>query len=95
MKGLVIRKSHLFKEGGIVNPESLGLILNKLRVDSGMRQQDVAEIMGVDQYRISEIERDYIGKTPRLVTLYKFLDAIGYELVIQKKSKQKKSGNAD
>lgn len=91
MKGLVIRKEHLFKEGGIVNAESLGYILNKLRVETGLRQQDVAETMGVDQYRISEIERDYIGKTPRLVTLFKFLDAIGYQLVIQKKPKEKES----
>ena len=75
----------MFKEGGIVNQETLGFILNKLRIESGMRQEDVANTIGIDQYRISEIERDYKGKTPRVVTLVDFLDAIGYEFVIQKK----------
>lgn len=95
MKGIVIRKEHVFKEGGVVNNESIGLILNRLRVESGMRQQDVAEKLGVDQYRISEIERDYVGKTPRVITLVNFLDAIGYELVIQKKKKQKENQSGD
>lgn len=94
-QGIVIRKEHVFKEGGIVNNESIGLILNKLRIESGMRQQDIAEKLGIDQYRISEIERDYIGKTPRVITLVNFLDAIGYELVIQKKGKEKKRKSGD
>lgn len=94
-QGIVIREEHLYKEGGVANAESIGLILNKLRVESGMRQLDVAAMIGVDQYRISEMERDYHRKTPRLITMVKFLNAIGYDLVIQKKEKPKKAKGGD
>lgn len=66
------------------NEETLGFILNKLRVDAGYQQKELAEKLGAQQYRISKMETDQ--RPPRLETIMHFLDVVGWEIVIRRKN---------
>ena len=91
-KEIILKKKHFSNDqaGG----ETIGYILNLLRVGSGKTQKDVAEGMKCDQYRISEIERDYENKKPKVSTLLDFLNCIGFELVIRKKKANRNNEQA-
>lgn len=49
--------------------------LVKSRVESGMSQADVAEVMGVSQQRVSQLER--YDSDPKLSTLRRYANAVG------------------
>lgn len=91
-KEIVLTES-MFDKAGTQDPGgSIGLILNDLRVDSGLYQKDVGDkATKGHQWRISEIETGY--KIPGVKTLIRFLGAIGYVLVIRKAPRKKRSNN--
>jgi predicted XRE-type DNA-binding protein len=61
----------------------LSIQLKKARMERKMTQDDVAEIMHTKKPAISRLEAsDDIKNFPSLLTLVKFVSAIGYELKI-------------
>jgi transcriptional regulator with XRE-family HTH domain len=53
-------------------------VLVELRKTQGLRQKDVAQLMGIGQPAVSELES---GNTaPKLETVQRYADALGYDL---------------
>ena len=67
--------------------DSLGAILQKKRMDAALSQEEVAKMAGKVQPYIAQMESlVYKGmKLPTLRPLVAYLDAIGHQLVIEKK----------
>ena len=58
---------------------TVGKIIREKRIESGLSQDKLADIIGVSQSHIAAIERGAI-KTPRRETLIKFQEALGFDL---------------
>lgn len=56
-------------------------ILSDLRKRTGKSLQDVGDAMGVNKFRISQIERDYPNIT--LTVMLRYMDALGAGVVYQ------------
>jgi len=56
--------------------------LRHLREESGLSQRQVAARMGVSQSTLSEFEARSVSN-PKLVSLEKYLRAIGYQLTVE------------
>jgi transcriptional regulator with XRE-family HTH domain len=64
--------------------DKIGTMLNNIRVEQSITQEELARKMKVAQSYISQTESN--RKKPTLPTLIKYLKACGYEIVFQKKS---------
>ncbi|MFV2195738.1 helix-turn-helix domain-containing protein [Nocardiopsis sp. LOL_012] len=60
-----------------IEAEQQGYALSALRRDSGMTQKEVAEVMGISQARVSQIEH---GQINSLDLLRSYISAVGGEL---------------
>ena len=58
---------------------TVGKIIREKRIEAGLSQDKLADIIGVSQSHIAAIERGAI-KTPRRETLIKFQEALGFDL---------------
>ena len=58
---------------------TVGKIIREKRIESGLSQDKLADIIGVSQSHIAAIERGAI-KAPRRETLIKFQEALGFDL---------------
>lgn len=58
---------------------TVGKIIRDKRIEAGLSQDKLADIIGVSQSHIAAIERGAI-KTPRRETLIKFQEALGFDL---------------
>ena len=58
---------------------TVGKIIREKRIEAGLSQNKLADIIGVSQGHIAAIERGAI-KTPRRETLIKFQEALGFDL---------------
>lgn len=58
---------------------TVGKIIRERRIEAGLSQDKLADIIGVSQSHIAAIERGAI-KTPRRETLIKFQEALGFDL---------------
>lgn len=66
----------------LVSPE-----LKKIREYEEISQEEIAQIMKIKQGNVSYLENKRTG--PGLLPLCKFLETLGYQLVIEKKLKRK------
>jgi transcriptional regulator with XRE-family HTH domain len=61
--------------------------LRSLRIEQSLSQEDLAERLGLQsQSGFSRLERGF--HSPTLVTLSNWADALGHEIVLQKKGEQ-------
>ena len=58
---------------------TVGKIIREKRIEAGLSQDKLADMIGVSQSHIAAIERGAI-KTPRRETLIKFQEALGFDL---------------
>ena len=58
---------------------TVGKIIREKRIEAGLSQDKLADVIGVSQSHIAAIERGAI-KTPRRETLIKFQEALGFDL---------------
>ena len=58
---------------------TVGKIIREKRIEAGLSQDKLADIIGVSQSHIAAIERGAI-KAPRRETLIKFQEALGFDL---------------
>ncbi|AJE32958.1 putative transcriptional regulator [Corynebacterium humireducens NBRC 106098 = DSM 45392] len=61
-----------------MTPEDIGTAARTRRVELGLRQRDLADLAGVSERLIREIERGKPGL--RLDTLLRVLDVLGFQL---------------
>ena len=59
-----------------------GALLLRARTEKGLSQQQAADLLGISQGRISQIERDGIESVARLA---EYLDALGFALELEAK----------
>ena len=61
-------------------------LLRTVRMRHDLNQQDMAELLGVSQARISQVESGRVEDIPSLELIYRFLDACGERLVLSSES---------
>jgi HTH-type transcriptional regulator / antitoxin HipB len=77
----------------LVTQQTLGMLLKDARNQRGLTQEEAGRRVGLKQPAISAIEA---GKEDlRLNTLFKFLAALDYELLIQPKETGTKTNRGD
>lgn len=68
------------------NPAELGHCVRMLRHQARMKQSELAQISGVSQSAVSQVEQG--SRCPTLKTIFKILDALGFSLKVVVKEKQ-------
>ncbi|WP_291339070.1 helix-turn-helix transcriptional regulator [Corynebacterium sp.] len=63
-----------------MTPEDIGTAARTRQVELGLRQRDLADLAGVSERLIREIERGKPGL--RLDTLLRVLDVLGFQLTL-------------
>jgi transcriptional regulator with XRE-family HTH domain len=54
-----------------------------MRMESGLTQEDIAELIGTKKPNISRLESPSGRHSPRLTTIRKYAEATGYEMQIR------------
>lgn len=83
------RKRHM-KTAELIQAENefhlaLGLKIKELRENSGLKQKDIADALGVHQSFITMLEN---GKVKSMYRIRQVVGALGYELVLSEKKTQ-------
>ncbi|MCK2000791.1 helix-turn-helix domain-containing protein [[Brevibacterium] frigoritolerans] len=67
----------------------LGLLAEmvQLRVDQNKTQRELADMTGLKQAAIARLESPASSEIPNAKTIFKYLNALGYELTIRPKKK--------
>jgi DNA-binding XRE family transcriptional regulator len=68
--------------------------LLRMRMESGLTQEDIAEMIGTKKPNISRLESPSGRHSPRLTTIKKYAEAAGYEMQIKfKRIETSKNGH--
>lgn len=92
-----ISSGDLFKDFGYANPEEakakwdLAFLIRSIIKDSGLTQAQAAELLGIDQPKVSKITRGILSEFT-LERLMRYLVCLGYDIEI--KAAQRKSVTA-
>ncbi len=83
-KKKALKRPEVKKEYDNLEPEyNLIRQLLRMRLESGLTQEDMAELLGTKKPNISRLESQTSQHSPRLNTVKKYAEAAGYEMMIR------------